>query len=134
MLLSLAFIGFAVVALAYSSIATADLEEAFHSLEEYFACESKPTSCNECDREEVEQYNHPTLNIITIVLLGLIPAVNFLFLVNWRVMKLWVLETCFDHKAFFYRRGTMFYATPTLTAFVKYSVNEQPIFNQSLQK
>ena len=130
MLLSLAFVGLAVVALVYSSIATADLQEAFHSLEEYFACELELASGNQCNREAVEQYNHPVLNIITVVLLGLIPAVNFMFLVNWRVMKLWVIEVCFKRRTFLHRRGTVFFTTPTLSTFVKYSINEQPTFHR----
>ena len=130
MLLSLAFIAFAVVALVYGSIATADLEEAFHALEDYFVCESQRTGDFDCNRKAVEQFNHPILNVITVILLGLIPAVNFLFLINWRVMKAWALDVCFHRKTLLYRRATMYYAAPTISTFVKYSVNEQPTFSR----
>ena len=80
---------FAVVSLSYFTAGLEDQDEFLDAIERYFVCEGARSQM-ECNRAELEQFTYPGVVIATFVLLGFIPCVNLIFVINWRATKkLW---------------------------------------------
>ena len=57
-------------------------------LQIYFMCESRGHNPdNPCDRSQFEQYTYPAVFILSLSFVLLAPVVNFLFLVNIKLLK-----------------------------------------------
>ena len=85
LILSCYIIIFGIVALINLSISIRDLNIFLDSLLDYFACQARGYSAsNTCheEYEEFEKYLKPELNMVTYLLLGLIPWSNLLFAIQ----------------------------------------------------
>ena len=77
---------FAMVALSYFSIDTAQQEDRIAAVKQYFVCEAAGSGV-ECDRSGFSHFGHHVLSVLVYLMLGLIPAVNLTFVINWTVAK-----------------------------------------------
>ena len=77
---------FGIVALTYFALAIADLDEFMDASLEYLVCEGAGSQV-ECDRSQFEQYTYFELVMLTFLLLGFLPCVNVVFVINWAAAK-----------------------------------------------
>ena len=77
---------FGLVALSYFSVESAYQEEQFQAIQQYFFCEAVGSG-TECDRSGFGNFGYHGLNILVYLMLGLIPAVNLTFVINWTAAK-----------------------------------------------
>ena len=77
---------FAVVSLSYFTVGLGDQDEFDDAVGRYFVCESAGSQM-ECNRSELEQFTYDDVVIATLVLLGLVPCVNLIFVINWGATK-----------------------------------------------
>ena len=82
------YIVFAVLTLAYYSVATRDHYEFIDAVKEYFFCEAGGYDPeNPCPRD-YEQYRYPRLQSTVFAVMGFIPMMNLVFVINTqRVMQ-----------------------------------------------
>ena len=78
---------FGLVALSYFAVESAYQEDQFQAIQQYFVCEAVGSG-TECDRSEFDNANfgYPGLTLLVYLMLGLIPAVNLTFVINWTVV------------------------------------------------
>ena len=58
----------------------------------YFLCEAVGYTPGRCNREELEQFVYPLLNITFYIMAFLLPVVNLMFVINCRILKEQVKE------------------------------------------
>ena len=73
---------FGLVALSYFSVESAYQEEQFQVIQQYFVCEAVGSG-TECDRSGFDNFGYHGLTILAYLMLGLLPAVNLTFVINW---------------------------------------------------
>lgn len=76
---------FAIIVVVYTSLASHNPDKKIFN---YFQCEAKGNTSN-CEKEQnaLIQAGYPYLTNILEVLLGMIPFVNLVFVVNWNYLK-----------------------------------------------
>ena len=62
----------------------ANQEGQFQAIQQYFVCEAVGSGM-ECDRSGFDNFGNPGLTSLAYLMLGLIPAVNLTFVINWTV-------------------------------------------------
>ena len=77
---------FAIVGLSYFSIDAAQQVDRIAAIKQYFVCEAAGSGV-ECDRSGFSYFGHHVLSVLVYLTLGLIPAVNLTFVINWTVAK-----------------------------------------------
>ena len=77
---------FGFVSLSYLSVTSANLNNYFLALQKYFVCEAVGSGM-ECDRSGFDYFGYHGLIVLVYLMLGLIPAVNLTFVVNWTAAK-----------------------------------------------
>lgn len=75
-----------VLGITHFGVLTATQEEYIAALEAYFSCELTGIP-NNCSRSSFQQYTHPSLLFSTYIIIGLIPAVNLTYVINWTSAK-----------------------------------------------
>ena len=77
---------FGIVALSFFSLETAQQDDQIMAVQQYFVCEAAGSGV-ECDRSGFDRFEIHGLVVLVYILLGLIPAVNLTFVINWTVAK-----------------------------------------------
>ena len=77
---------FGIVALSYFAVESSKQDDLFLAIQQYFVCEAVGSGM-ECDRSGFETYNYHFLTILVYMMLGLIPAVNLTFVINWTAAR-----------------------------------------------
>ena len=78
------------IALTSYTFSTRSVDEFTKGVSRYFLCESPGMDPdNPCDRSGFENLSYPILTLFGYILLGLFPAVNLIFAVDIRELKLW---------------------------------------------
>ena len=77
---------FGVVSLSYFSIESANREDYLLAIQRYFICEAAGSG-TECDRSGFDNFGYRWVGSLVFLMLGLIPAVNLTFVINWTVAK-----------------------------------------------
>ena len=72
---------FGVSSLSYFSVESIDQDVKIRAIQQYFVCEAAGSG-KECDRSGFDTLGYEGLIIVTYLLLGLIPTVNLIFVVN----------------------------------------------------
>ena len=67
--------------MSYFAVGSADLDEFIDAIQHYFVCDGAGSQM-ECDRSQFEQFTYYGLVIATFFLLGFLPCVNLIFVVN----------------------------------------------------
>ena len=80
---------FGLVSLSYFAIETANQDDVLVAIQQYFVCEAVGSG-TECDRSGFDHFGLHGLTVFVYLLLGLIPAVNLTFVINWTAAK----ESC----------------------------------------
>ena len=83
---------FGMVALSYFSIGAAKQGDEVTAITDYFLCEAVGSG-EECDRSGFEDFGYHGLAVLAYFLLGFIPFVNLIFVINWTVAKATVKRT-----------------------------------------
>ena len=63
----------------------------------YFNCERNGANPN-CNRGSFENESYPGLTALSYVLLGLFPAVNFLYVINFKELSCWCRKKVLSFK------------------------------------
>ena len=74
------------VSLSYFSIESANQSDYFLAIQKYFVCEAVGSGM-ECDRSDFDHFGYHGLVILVYLMLGLVPAVNLTFVINWTAAK-----------------------------------------------
>ena len=77
---------FGLVALSYFAVESANQEEQFQAIQQYFVCEAVGSG-TECDRSGFDNFGYRGLIVLADLMLGLIPTVNLTFVINWTAAK-----------------------------------------------
>ena len=86
-ILVLCFYGlFGVLSMSYFALETAGHEDQYQAIQQYFVCEAVGSGV-ECDRSGFENISYFDLVALVYLMLGLVPAVNLTFVINWTAAK-----------------------------------------------
>ena len=77
---------FGVVTLSLLSVESIEQEVQSTAIQEYFICEAAGSS-SECDRSSFATVGAQGLVLLNYLMLGLVPTVNLIFVVQWRALK-----------------------------------------------
>ena len=77
---------FGIVALSNFSIEIGERENTTEAITQYFFCEAVGSGA-ECDRSGFDHFGHHGLAVLVYLLLGLIPVINLIFVINWSATK-----------------------------------------------
>ena len=83
---------FSIIALTYFSIGVAHQEDEASAIQQYFICEATGSGMD-CDRSGFDHFGYRGLAVLFYWLLGFIPAVNLIFVINWTMAKASVKRT-----------------------------------------
>ena len=72
--------------LSHFAVVSADEEQLNSAIEQYFTCEAAGSGAD-CDRSHFDKSVYPGLVTSTFALLGFLPCVSLIFVVNWRGVK-----------------------------------------------
>ena len=79
---------FGIVAMSYMSVEIGEQEDEITAITEYFICEAVGSGHGaECDRSGFDHFGYHGLIVLVYWLLGLIPVINLVFVINWTVTK-----------------------------------------------
>ena len=79
---------FGIVAMSYMSVEIGDQEDEITAITDYFVCEATGSDNGvECDRSGFDHFGYHGLIVLVYWLLGLIPVINLVFVINWSVTK-----------------------------------------------
>ena len=77
---------FGIVSLSLLSVQTTEVEHVIEAIKQYFVCEAAGSGM-ECDRSGFDHFAHNGLIFLIYLLLGLMPTVNLIFVINWTAAK-----------------------------------------------
>ena len=77
---------FGIALLGYLSVVIDEEEDKIVAITEYFMCEAAGSGV-ECDRSGFDHFGFHGLLVLINLLLGFIPVVNLIFVINWTVAK-----------------------------------------------
>ena len=77
---------FCIVALSDITIEIGERENTTTAITQYFLCEAVGSGV-ECDRSGFDHFGYHGLAVLVYLLLGLIPVINLIFVINWSATK-----------------------------------------------
>ena len=84
---------FGITLLGYLSVEIDEEEDKIMSITEYFMCEAVGSGV-ECDRSGFDHFGFHGLLVLINLLLGFIPVVNLIFVINWTEAKASMKRIC----------------------------------------
>ena len=87
---------FIIIVTIYAGLRLATSEELAAAMEANFLCEATGSN-NECTRSAIEQYSYPVLTGIAQIMMGFVPAMSVIFVIQWNetrnVISNWFRKT-----------------------------------------
>ena len=77
---------FGLVALSYFAVESAGNDDYLLAIQQYFVCEAVGSG-TKCDLSGFDTYEFHFLTILVYMMLGLVPAVNLTFVINWTAAR-----------------------------------------------
>ena len=77
---------FGLVSLSYFAVESSNQDDFLLAIQQYFVCEAVGSG-NECNLSGFDTYEFHFLTILVYMMLGFVPAVNLIFVINWTAAR-----------------------------------------------
>ena len=82
------YLGLAAAGITLNTISARNPSQFIESIQTYFFCEQGGhNASNPCSRSEIENRNHPSLEVLASLMVAIFPVVNLLYAVNIQELK-----------------------------------------------